>query len=458
MTSDVTSRRGNAARLKLLQDDLRRLVRTTKRDVKPADFPALLDAGRVRQCAERLGLSLSHSDDFLDVLRSILKERAEEEERAASAERFPSGTADDWRKFRVAEPAIALLGLTRATTMKGREERREEAAKSRGRAKAVTGRTIKNANHEPVIIEEIALLLASDQPLAEDVITVTLETIRNNSSSLDCVELTHGLSKDESRRLAVEFVDSYREFHDELRSLADAARPWSAQADDLERVDLFLERVGTALGLPVSPSPPFNRDDFAQENNRELDDELFFSSLHAFANRRLTNEHLMDFAGDLENMEKDTPTNRFAWLGRVLQALHYHLIAFDLRGWALLSHAAERAAGNYHVFLETMESTQFGCETLRLWAEDLRPQSYDPVKLSNTHFIWLTGLTAARLLVAPRELRDRERHAVICWVLTNGAKEDARQLSNLMREGDARDWLEFSDSQYDTAFLRSCRS
>ena len=446
MTKKVTSRQGDAAQLDLLQNDLRRLVRTTKRNVEPADFPSIRESTLVRREADRLGLSLDLRDDFLEILHELLKARANEEEQAADAELFPAGTVDNWEKFRVAEPAIALLGLSRATASMKLGDRRIGAARSRSRGRTpVADRTIANYNHEPVILEEVALLLSADDlQTDEDAATITLETLRQQSPP-DFDHVTGGLSKSEIRRLAVEFVASYGEFSAELARLRSAVLPWSLFADKVNE-------LGRPLGIYL-PREPFED---ISEIETELVDEDYFPSLHAYANRKLDNANLCDFSIALNLAEKDSPRSRFGWLARVLDVLHCHLIAFGPRGWALLSHASDRAAGNFHVFLETMEDTQFGQRTLQLWADDFRPQSYTPVTLSHTHHVWLTGLSAAQLLIAPRQLTEKEKKSIIRWIFDNAADEDADQIAKLMHPASEPAWWEFQDRQDDIAFLKVC--
>ena len=447
-TDLTTSRKGEAAQLELLRVDLKRLAKTTKRNVVSADFPTLLGTKRVQREAERLGLSLDLRDDFLGVLRLILKNRAEEEDRAVKTERSPPGLLDNWAKFRVADPALALLGLAPATASKGLEDRRVEAAKSRGRAKPVTAKTIKNYNHEPVILEEVALLLATDERLpTNEGAPVTLEVFRRQAQP-DFDEATRGLSKSEVRRLAIEYVHSYREFLSELQGLAGSVRPWSSEAK-------ILNAIGRRLGLPESQQ--LKEEDFMQFDDEPLEDERFFPSLHAYADRRLDNEFLVHFAVALNLSEEDTPRSRFGWLARVLEVLHFHLIAFSPRGWALLHHAAERAAGNFHVFLETMESTKYGRERLRVWAEDFQPQSRKPLKLSHAHFVWLSGLRAAELLIAPLELSEAERKAMVQWVFNNAEEEDANAIAKRLHSANKPAWV-LDECSTDIAFLKACAS
>lgn len=402
-------------------EELRTLARTRKRYVRPAAFPSVVESQRVQKEANRLGLSLDHRDEFLETLHKILLARAKEEEAAAKTDDYPTATVDSWKKFCVAEPAIALLGLIPTTESKLLGERRAKAAQSRGRIKRVKSRTIKNDNHEPIILEEVALLLVSEEPLPrEDTPRVSLETFRQDPAP-DFNDVTDGLSQARVRRLAVDLVLSYREFHVTL--------------EDLQ------------YSLPLPPS-----DDGS-------DDELFFPSMHAFARRRLDNEFLLHVAIALGLAEEKASTqlSRFGWLACVLFILHYQCIAFSLRGHALLAHAGRQADGNLHVFLETMERSELGRQELKGWISDFAPESYEPRRLSKTHRTWLRGLSVAGILISPNVVTESEKQSVVKWIADTEIAEDDDNWPGGLKSSDIKrgSW-EIEDSPGDREFLQRC--
>jgi hypothetical protein len=443
---NVTSRLEEAEQPKWLAKELRLLAKTKKQKVTPAKFPTIQQAARVQQEAQRLSLSLDTRDGFLAVLHTILKSRAEEEERAAKTDLWPVGTIDDWTRHRVANPAIALLGLTPATGSKGIEDRRAAAAITRNRKQNIIPRTLKNENHEPVIWEEVAMLLADRSPLERGP-AVTLEVFRQPSPPDFDAEVDK-LSKQEVRRLAVEFVQGYREFERELSSLIDSFRPWSLRFKRMAE-------LGRAWGLS-SAEDLLDIDLPPELDEPSYDDERFFQSLHAFANLRLDNEFLLHMLDALSRNERDTPISRFAWLARIFEVLHYHFIAFGPRGWALLNHAAERADGNFHVFLEVMEGTEYGRELLQGWVSEFKPPSGTPQKIRLAHERWLMGLALARLLVAPVQIRENQREFLLQWILSDSDFMESGDTASFPQLAEQTWHLGFEEGTYEIAFLKAC--
>ncbi len=310
----------------------------TKR-IEPATavlFPAIAATRRVKLQAQQSEIDLSGGSGLRDVLRLILDELQEDEDKNKAAYLEAGG---DPKKFRpLVKPAKELLGLTPTTEHKGIGDRQGAAAKSRG----VEPSTMRK--HEPKIARELAVYLgplvrvSSDKPGVDVERSVSAPLI-NAAERLATRRFepwpstsNHSMTEETEAEIST-LVSALADTYDELRTELDVI-----MYDTLEgqfysththyaRSLLALVRRGFDRGIPIS---------------REL-----WERVRAF----------------------ETPDfNSFlCLLSRLLVIVDRELPRFSDREKELLNYAANESSGNLHGFLSLMEQDSLGKKLLRDW-------------------------------------------------------------------------------------------
>jgi hypothetical protein len=392
-----------APELRQVARELETLMRSKRSElIGAASFPAICEAPRVRSEARRLDVKLDTTHDIRRVLDGVLAKRQEEERQSDAIHDRP-----------LAEPMKILLGIEPTTGEMGVMERSRLAARPR----TVSVATMVN-KHKPIIAREFAAYLLEPE-LPEDSVFERVLAADDLTVALDA------LSQGEARRLAVETVESHRDFY------------------------LSLARLYLAADEHV---------DQAGEGSWSVRDEAL-AALHGFASSPSCDLYWLWYFTDFmdEKEDPDLPS-RFLWLVAVFGAARGAVPKFQGRELHLLLHASAEAGPNLHVFLEALEKTEVGLGLIENWLELFQPRTGETPHLTDTHMRCLGAWAAAELLIHPSELGKQAEWCLARYLARYGLSGDKAQIAGAVRvywKGATKsDLPRIHDSPEDREFLR----